>query len=73
VFEKTEACSDVIILRLRNAREIVHRIVEPIHIKLQSSGADDFNQIQIEAESGVTFLTIHPVIHPQMLADLRLS
>ena len=72
VFEKTDACSDIIVLRLRNAREIVHQIIEPIHIKLQSSGAADFNQIQFEAESGVTFLTMtHPVIHPQMLADLK--
>ena len=66
-FEKNEGCNDVITLRLREGREIVHQIVEPIYIRLQPSSASDFNQIQIEAESGVTLLTLHPAIHPQML------
>ena len=68
VFEKTDDCSDIITLRLRNDREIIHKIIEPIRILLHPAGKPgDFSPVQIEAESGVTFLTMHPAIHAQML------
>lgn len=71
-FVKTDGCSDIITLRLRAAREIVHEIIEPIQIRLHPSGAPgDFNPVQIEAESGVIFLTFHPAIHAQMLEGLK--
>jgi hypothetical protein len=73
-FDKTDACSDVITLRLRDTHEIIHEIIEPIQIGLHSSGtADDFNLLHIKAESGVTFMTFHPTIHPQMLEGLKTS
>jgi hypothetical protein len=71
-FMATEGCSDIITLRLDSSREIVHEIVEPIQIQLHSEGtAGNFNQITIEAESGISILTIHPVIHSQILTGLR--
>jgi|SRR5271168_3209512 len=71
-FVKTDGCSDGITLRLKNPHEIIHEIVEPIRIQLQSSGkSDDFNLIFIEAESGITILTLHPAVHQQMLAGLK--
>lgn len=71
-FDKGDACSDVITLRLRAAREIVHEIVEPIKILLEPSGASgDFNPLQIEAENGVVFMTFHPAIHADMLEGLK--
>jgi hypothetical protein len=71
VFDKTDACNDVITLRLKSTREIVHEILDPIQITLHPSGGSvDFNPLQIVAESGTTIITLHPAIHAQMLADL---
>jgi hypothetical protein len=71
-FDKRDSCSDIITLRLRAAREIVHEIIEPIKILLNPSGASgDFNPVQIEAENGVLFITFHPAIHADMLKGLQ--
>lgn len=71
-FDKTDGCSDTITLRLRNEREIVYEIIEPIRLTLNpSGGSGDFNPLQIEAESGVTFITFHPAIHQKMLDGLK--
>lgn len=72
VFNATDGCSDNIILRVRDTRELIHEIIEPIVIRLSpSKGSVDFNSINIEAENGITILTIHPAIHPQMLEALE--
>jgi hypothetical protein len=72
VFDKTDGCSDVIKLRLKGGKEIVHEIIEPIHIRLHpSSATGDFNPLLIEAESGLVSLTFHPAIRAQMLDGLR--
>ncbi len=72
VFDQTGGCSDVIKLRLKAGKEIVHEIIEPIHIKLHpSGGAGDYNPMHIEAESVLVSLTFHPAIHAQMLEGLR--
>jgi hypothetical protein len=72
VFAATDRCSDVITLRLKGPGEIVYEITEPIEITLHSSGGTgDFNPLQINAESGVTFITLHPAIHAEMLAGLK--
>jgi hypothetical protein len=72
VFEATDSCSDLITLRLANPGEIIHEIIEPIQITLQSSGnTSELNLITIEAESGITLITLHPAIPAQMLAGLK--
>jgi Family of unknown function (DUF5335) len=72
VFDKTDACNDVITLRLRSDQEIVYEIVDPIRITLQPSGAPgDFNPLQIAAENGTCILTFHPAIHTQMLGNVK--
>ena len=72
VLDKSDACNDVITLRLRNARDIVHEILDPIRITLHPSGdADGFNPLQIVAENGTAILTLHPAIHAQMLEDIK--
>jgi hypothetical protein len=72
VFAKNDACTDVITLRLRSVREIVHEIVDPIRIELHASGGSgDFNPIRFEAESGTNLVTLHPAIHAKMLEGLR--
>ena len=69
--DKTDGCSDVIKLRLKAGKEIVHEIIEPIHIRLHpTGGSSDYNPLQIEAESGLVSLTFHPAIHAQMLEGL---
>ena len=74
VFVKTDGCSDTLTLRVRAEREVVHEITEPVSIRLRSSGTPgDFNSLQIEAESGVTLITIHPPLHAQMLEGLKPS
>ena len=74
VFDKTDACNDVITLRLRGTREIVHEILDPIRITLHPSGTSgDFNPLQIVAENGTTIITLHPAIHAQMLGDMKAS
>ena len=72
VLDQTDACNDVITLRLKNSREIVHEILDPIQITLYSSGGiDDFNRLQIKAENGISIITMHPSIHAQMLKDFK--
>jgi hypothetical protein len=73
-FDSTNPCSDVITLRLRGEREIVYEIIDPIQILLHGSKASaDYNSIQIDAESGVSFITIHPPIHSEMFKGLKTS
>ena len=72
VFDQTEACSNVISLRLRDHRESVHEILEPLQITLHPSGTPgDFNPLRIAAENGIFIITFHPAIHAQMLDDLK--
>lgn len=67
-FQKTDACNDVILLRLTDNRETVHEILEPIRIALHPSGRDgDFNPLQIAGENGVFILTFQPAIHAPTL------
>lgn len=71
-FDKKDACSDAITLRLRSEREMVREIIEPIKLLLHPSGTGgDFDQLQIEAESGVILITFHPAIHADMLKGLK--
>ena len=72
VLDTSDACNDMITLRLKGDREIVHEIVEPVRITLQPSGANgDFNPLQIAAENGTYIITFHPAIHARMLEDLK--
>jgi len=72
VFEATDSCSDLITLRLVNPAEIIHEIIEPIQITLQASGnTSELNLITIEAESGITLITLHPAIQAQMLEGFK--
>jgi Family of unknown function (DUF5335) len=74
VLDTQGACNDVIKVHARNAREIEHEILEPIHIRLREVDEHGtFNSIAIEAENGTTFLTFHPAIHGQMLQGLKLT
>jgi hypothetical protein len=71
-FDVRNACSDIITLRLADTREIVHEIVEPIRFRLhQSSPAGDFHKLEIEAESGITIISLTPSIHAQMLEGFK--
>src|SRR5271168_819247 len=50
LFDQTDGCNDIITLRLRDHREIVHEIVEPFRITLHPSGGNgDFNPLEIVA------------------------
>ncbi len=70
VFDNSDACSDVITLRLQSSQKVVHEILDPIRITLHPSGeADAFNPLQITAESGLTIITLHPAINRQMLEN----
>lgn len=74
VFNATDGCSDTIIVRVGGTREVIHEIIEPIVIRLYPSGSSgDGHAIHIEAENGITILTLHPAIHPQMLEGLAHS
>lgn len=73
-FDTTNPCSDVIHLRAENKSDAEHDIVEPIHILLHDSQpGEDFNQVQIQSESGTTFLTFRPPIHKDMLEGLKVT
>ncbi|MDB6020214.1 MAG: hypothetical protein JWQ04_71 [Pedosphaera sp.] len=68
------SCNDVILLRVRNEREIAYDIVDPIHLLLrETQTGEDFNPVQIEAENGTTLLTFQPAIHIGMLAGLKVD
>lgn len=71
-FDAGNACSDTILLRIADTQEIAHEIIEPIRIRLHPSNpAGDFHKLEIEAESGVTIITLTPSIHAQMLEGLK--
>ncbi len=73
-FDTQDSCNDVILVRMRDGREITYDIIDPIHIRLrESEGRNDFNPVQIEAENGTIFLTLHPAIHAQMLEGLKIN
>ncbi|HMD53152.1 MAG TPA: hypothetical protein VKJ65_01190 [Phycisphaerae bacterium] len=68
VFSNADACSDLIVVRLRNHEQTVHEILDPIRITLHpTDSSGNFNPLQIAAENGITILTLHPAIHAQML------
>ena len=72
--DRSDSCNDVLHLRVRNEREVKYDIVDPIHILLRETRpGEDFNPIQIEGETGTTFVTFKPAIHAQMLAGLNVS
>jgi len=68
-----EACNDVVRLTLRTeaGRELVHRITEPIHLKIRESNGRKI--LEIIAESGTTLLRFHSAKLPQMLEGLHVS
>ena len=67
-FDNSDACNDVILLRMRGNRDLVHEMIDPIRVVFHPSGTpNDFNPIQIEAENGISLITLHPAIHLQML------
>ena len=71
-FDAGNACSDSIILRLADTREVVHEMIEPIRIRLHpSSSSGDFHTMEIEAESGISIITLTPSIHAEMLEGLK--
>ena len=74
LFSNTDACNGLIILRVKTNAMIVHEILDPFRIILHpADDTGDFNQLQINAENGVTILTLHPAIHAQMLKDWALK
>jgi hypothetical protein len=74
IFDGSDGCNDTITVLLKDVHEISHEIVEPVQIRLRSSGgSSDFNTIEIEAENGITIITLSPSIHPKVLDGLKLS
>lgn len=72
-FDGTDPCNDIMVLRIKETREIVHEIIDPIRVQLHPSGKpDDFHKIEIEAENGITVISISPPVHKQMLEGLKL-
>src|SRR5205085_1919617 len=67
-FQKTDGCSDQILLDLESGREqpITHAIVDPIHILLRPSTNGSYNPMEINAESGTTLLTFQPALRPDI-------
>ena len=73
-FDGTDPCNDVILLRVRDTREISHEILDPIQIRLHSAGTPgDFNQIEIAAENGITLIHLSPSLREEMLAGLSIN
>ena len=73
-FDGTDGCNNTITVLVKDTREVSHEIIEPIQIRLRSSGGSgDFNTVEIEAENGITIITLSPSIHPKVLAGLKLS
>lgn len=70
--DTSNACNDVLQLRVRTEREDAFDVVDPIHIILEESQpGGDFNPIEIDGENGKTFVTFRPAIHAEMLAGLK--
>ena len=71
-FDGSDPCNDLIILRVRQTREITHEILDPIQIRLLPSGTPgDFNPIEIVAENGTTLITLTPSVHARMLEGFK--
>ncbi|MDX1953421.1 MAG: DUF5335 family protein [Verrucomicrobiota bacterium] len=69
--EKTDACSDLLILWMedQNNADIVHRMVEPIHLKIRDEGGR--KSLQIDAESGSTLIHFSSGKIPQVLEGIE--
>lgn len=71
-FDTTDACLDVLRLRVKTGREDAFDVIDPRHIILEETQTrGDFNPIQIDGENGTTFLTVHPAIHAETLQGLK--
>ena len=60
--EQSDACNDILLIEAGASGEkgIQHRIIEPIHIRLKNGEDTRYNQIEVLAENGITFINIHP-------------
>lgn len=69
-FEK-DACNDRIILNFEQEgkREVMHEIVEPIHIKLREEGEGQ-KGLQIDAENGSTLVLFRSGKIPELIGAL---
>jgi hypothetical protein len=72
-FEKTDGCSDQILIELGagNEKPARHVIVEPIHILLRPAENGSYNPMEINAESGTTLLTFRPALRADFLEGVR--
>ena len=71
--DRSDRCNDRVALHLGVAsqRPMTHLIVQPIHILLREAENGSFNPLEIDAESGVTLLTFHPALRPDILQGLQ--
>lgn len=63
-----DECNDAI--WINGADGFEHEILEPIHIKLKRNAGGGFNPVQIDGESGTTFLHFKPALKPTVLDGL---
>ncbi len=72
--DRSDACNDRIALHLGvpAQRPLTHLIVQPIHIMLRPAENGSFNPLEIDAESGISFLTFHPALRADILHGLKL-
>jgi hypothetical protein len=71
--DRSDGCSDRVALHLGIAsqRPMTPLIIEPIHIVLRSTENGSFNPLEIDAESGVTLVTFHPALRPDILQGIE--
>jgi len=61
-------CNDAIYIHAADGFE--HEIIEPIHITLRRNPGGGFNPVQIDAETGTTFLHFRPALKPTVIDGL---
>ncbi len=65
--DKSDACNDVITIKLGQGR-MTHFIIEPIHLRLRQS-KDGKKLLELDAENGTTLVTFHSGRFPQVMEN----
>src|SRR5438105_3619640 len=73
---KSDPCNTNIVIEagLPNAKPMLHKVIEPIHVRLANDRDERrYNQLQIIAENGTTLVDLHPGLSAAELKKLEVK
>ena len=61
---KSDPCNDLLVIEAGTEKPLRHVIIEPIHVRLKNGGNDRYNRLEIQAENGLTLVSLNPGMKP---------